>query len=68
MIRSGDVVMGFLPLLTFIGSLPTIVVVEEECHALEDEVLAVVGLSPKCVMNVGEADVEIDHWVIGIER
>jgi hypothetical protein len=31
-------------------------------------VLAVVGLSPKCVMNVGEADVEIDHWVIGIER
>ena len=52
MIDSGDVIMSFLSLLDLGRDLAGVVVIKEECQALQDEMLAVFGLPFESLMGV----------------
>jgi hypothetical protein len=60
--------VGLLPLLYVRRLNARLVVYEEEGHALQDQMLAILSLSFERVMNICKADVQVDDRIVGIQR
>lgn len=67
-IYPGYIVVGLLPLLYVRRLNARLVVYEEEGHALQDQMLAILSLSFERVMNICKADVQVDDRIVGIQR
>jgi hypothetical protein len=66
-IYPSHIVVGLLPLFHVRRLQASVVVREEERHALENKMLAILSLSFESVVNVCKADIHVDHCVVGIQ-
>jgi hypothetical protein len=66
-IDSSHIIVSFLPLLYIRGLDASLVVSEKEGQTLEDEMLAIIGLSFEGVVAIRKAYVQVDHCVFGIQ-